>query len=58
MMETQTAGFQASLQLRSRDPASEYSAYRDIPLMMPTAIHTTHLNDLARMSLTCQWKIS
>ena len=41
MMETQTAGFQVSLQLRSRDPASEYAAYRDIPIMMLTAIHTT-----------------
>lgn len=40
MMETQTAGFQVSLQLRSRDPASEYAAYRDIPIMMLTAIHT------------------
>lgn len=41
MMETRTAGFHVSLQLRSRDPASEYAAYRDIPIMMLTAIHTT-----------------
>ncbi|MBN1953541.1 MAG: response regulator transcription factor [Anaerolineae bacterium] len=41
MMETTTAGFQVSLQLRSPDPDSEYAAYRDIPIMILTAIHTT-----------------
>jgi len=41
MMETTTAGFQVSLQLRNPDPASEYAAYRDIPILMLTAIHTT-----------------
>jgi len=41
MMETTTAGFQVSLQLRSPDPESEYSAYRHIPILMLTAIHTT-----------------
>jgi CheY-like chemotaxis protein len=41
MMETTTAGFQVSLQLRSEDPKSEYAAYRDIPIVMLTAIHTT-----------------
>jgi len=41
MMETTTAGFQVSLQLRSPDPASEYAAYRHIPILMLTAIHTT-----------------
>jgi DNA-binding response OmpR family regulator len=41
MMETTTAGFQVSLQLRSPDPQSEYAAYRDIPILMLTAIHTT-----------------
>lgn len=41
MMETTTAGFQVSLQLRSPDPKSEYAAYRDIPIVMLTAIHTT-----------------
>ena len=41
MMETTTAGFQVSLQLRSPDPASEYAAYRNVPIMMLTAIHTT-----------------
>ncbi len=41
MMETTTAGFQVSLQLRSPDPHSEYAAYRHIPILMLTAIHTT-----------------
>lgn len=41
MMETTTAGFQVSLQLRSPDPDSEYAAYREIPILMLTAIHTT-----------------
>lgn len=41
MLETTTAGFQVSLQLRSLDPKSEYAAYRDIPILMLTAIHTT-----------------
>ena len=41
MLETTTAGFQVSLQLRSPDPQSEYTAYRDIPIVMLTAIHTT-----------------
>ncbi len=41
MMETTTAGFQFSLQLRSPDSESEYAAYRHIPILMLTAIHTT-----------------
>lgn len=41
MMETTTAGFQVSLQLRSPAPQSEYAAYRHIPILMLTAIHTT-----------------
>ncbi len=41
MMETTTAGFQISLQLRSPDSKSEYAAYRHIPILMLTAIHTT-----------------
>jgi DNA-binding response OmpR family regulator len=41
MMETATAGFQVSLQLRSPDADSEYAAYRNIPILMLTAIHTT-----------------
>ncbi len=41
MMETSTAGFQFSLTLRSPDPRSPYAAYRHVPLLMVTAIHTT-----------------
>lgn len=41
MMETATEGFQLSLKLRDRSPDSEYTAYRDIPILMLTAIHTT-----------------
>jgi len=41
MMETATAGFQVSLQLRSSDPESEYAAYSHIPILILTAIHTT-----------------
>jgi CheY-like chemotaxis protein len=41
MMETTTAGFQVSLQLRNPDPESELAAYRHIPILMLTAIHTT-----------------
>jgi len=41
MMETTTAGFQVSLQLRRPDPASEFAAYRHTPILMLTAIHTT-----------------
>jgi DNA-binding response OmpR family regulator len=41
MMETTTAGFQVSLELRSPDPQSEYAEYRHVPILMLTAIHTT-----------------
>jgi len=41
MLETTTAGFQVSLQLRNPDPKSELAAYRHIPILMLTAIHTT-----------------
>jgi DNA-binding response OmpR family regulator len=41
MMETTTAGFQVSLQLRSPSPDSPYAAYRHIPILILTAIHTT-----------------
>ena len=41
MMETTTAGFQVSLQLRSPDPKSEYAEFRHVPILMLTAIHTT-----------------
>jgi CheY-like chemotaxis protein len=41
MMDTTTAGFQFSLTLRSPEADSPYADYRDIPIMMLTAIHTT-----------------
>ncbi len=39
MMETETEGFQVSLALRSPDPASEYARWREVPILMLTAIH-------------------
>lgn len=44
MMETVTEGFQVALKLRDPDPASEFYPYRDIPILMLTAIH--HTTDL------------
>lgn len=41
MMDYTTEGFQVSLALRSPDPQAEYAPYRDIPLLMLTAIHST-----------------
>jgi CheY-like chemotaxis protein len=41
MMDYTTEGFQISLALRSPDPNSEYVAYRDIPILMLTALHST-----------------
>ena len=41
MMDYTTEGFQVPLALRSPEPASEYAAYRDIPILMLTAIHST-----------------
>ena len=41
MMETATEGFQLSLALRDRSPGSEFAGFRDIPILMLTAIHTT-----------------
>ena len=41
MMDYTTEGFQVSLALRSPEPESEYAAYRDIPILMLTAIHST-----------------
>ena len=41
MMDTTTEGFQVSLNLRSLDPESEFKDFRDIPIIMLTAIHTT-----------------
>lgn len=41
MMETHTEGFELALKLHSPDPASEWKAYRTIPILMLTAIHST-----------------
>ena len=41
MMDSTTEGFQVSLRLRSPDATSEFKEYRDIPIIMLTAIHTT-----------------
>jgi two-component system alkaline phosphatase synthesis response regulator PhoP len=41
MMDYTTEGFQVSLALRSPDRKSEYAPYRDIPILMLTAIHST-----------------
>jgi len=41
MMETATEGFQLSLKLRGPSPDSEYAAYRHIPILVLTAVHTT-----------------
>lgn len=41
MMDTTTAGFQLALDLHSQDPQSEFKEFRDTPIIMLTAIHTT-----------------
>lgn len=41
MMETHTAGFQLAMKLHSPDPASEFKQYKNIPILMLTAIHST-----------------
>jgi CheY-like chemotaxis protein len=41
MMETHTAGFQLALKLHNPDPASELKQYKNIPILMMTAIHST-----------------
>ena len=41
MMETRTEGFQVSLVLRDRSPASAYAAWRHVPILMLTSIHDT-----------------
>ena len=41
MMETHTAGFQLALKLHSPDPSSELKQFKDIPILMLTAIHST-----------------
>ncbi len=41
MMGTATEGFHIALQLRSPDPRSPLAAYRHIPIVMLTALHST-----------------
>jgi CheY-like chemotaxis protein len=41
MMDSATAGFQLALELHSPDPKSEYREFRDTPIIILTAIHTT-----------------
>ena len=41
MMDTTTAGFQFALDIHSSDPGSEFKEYRETPIIMLTAIHST-----------------
>src|SRR5574340_61893 len=41
MMESHTEGFELALKLRSPDPASEWKRFKNIPILMLTAIHST-----------------
>ena len=41
MMDSMTAGFEVCRTIRNPDPASEYAAYRKIPIVMISAIHST-----------------
>lgn len=41
MMDSMTTGFELSRTIRNPDPASEYAAFRNIPLVMISAIHAT-----------------
>jgi CheY-like chemotaxis protein len=40
MMKHVTEGFRVALELRNPDPKSEYALYREIPIMILTAIHS------------------
>lgn len=41
MMDTKTEGFQLALKLRNPDPTSDFYAFKDIPILMLTSIHST-----------------
>jgi len=41
MMDSATAGFQLALDIHSPDPESEYKEFKDTPIIMLTAIHST-----------------
>lgn len=38
MMESDTTGFHVAYQVRSRNPTSPYDRYRDVPILMLTAV--------------------
>jgi len=41
MMDSATAGFQFALDLHNADPNSKFKEFKEIPIIMLTAIHTT-----------------
>lgn len=41
MMDTTTAGFQFALSIHSPDSDSEFKEFKDVPIIMLTAIHST-----------------
>lgn len=41
MMDTKTEGFQLALKLHNPDPSSDFFKFKDIPILMLTAIHST-----------------
>ena len=41
MMDTATAGFQFALSIHNPDPSSEFKDFRQTPIIMLTAIHST-----------------
>lgn len=41
MMDSATTGFQLALSMHSPDPESEFKDFRNIPIIMLTAIHST-----------------
>ncbi len=41
MMDSATEGFQTALKLRAADPDSPYAAFRHIPIVLLTALHST-----------------
>ena len=41
MMDTATEGFHLALKLRNPDPKSDWAPYKEIPILMLTAIHST-----------------
>ncbi len=41
MMDSTTAGFQVALDVHSPDPKSEFKDFRETPILILTAIHTT-----------------